>query len=64
MKVSSESGRKALYKGCVYMPTDSTSISVVDSYYERLKDDVLSFTEKENVVLLGDFNARLVDLYK
>ena len=28
--------REALYIGCVYMPTDSTSISVVDSCYERL----------------------------
>ena len=31
MKVLSERGREALYIGCVYMPTDSTSISVVDS---------------------------------
>ena len=41
------------------MPTDSTSISVVDSCYERLKEDVLSFREKGKVVLLGDFNARV-----
>ena len=27
------------------MPTDITSISVVDSCYERLKEDVLSFRE-------------------
>ena len=45
--------------GCVYMPTDSTSISVMDSCYERLKEDVLSFREKGKVVLLGDFNARV-----
>ena len=41
------------------MPTDSASISVVDSCYERLKEDVLSFREKGKVVLLGDFNARV-----
>ena len=29
----------------MYMPTDSTSISVVDSCYERLKEDILSFRE-------------------
>ena len=46
MKVRSERGREALYIGCVYMPIDSTSISVVDSCYERLKEDVLSFREK------------------
>ena len=57
MKVRSERVREALYMGCVYMPTDSTSISLVDSCYERLKEDVLSFREKEKVVLLGDFNA-------
>ena len=41
------------------MPTDSTSISVVASCYERLKEDVLSFREKGKVVLLGDFNAKV-----
>ena len=39
MEVRSERGREALYIGCVYMPTDSASISVVDSCYERLKED-------------------------
>ena len=29
------------------------------SYFERLKEDVLSFREKGKVVLLGDFNARV-----
>ena len=37
MKVRSEKEREALSIGCVYMPTDSTSIYVVDSCYERLK---------------------------
>ena len=41
------------------MPTDSTSVSVMDSCYEKLKEDVLSFREKGKVVLLGDFNARV-----
>ena len=59
MKVHSERGRETLYTGCVYMPTDSTSISVMDNGYERLKEDVLSFKEKGKVVLLGDFNARV-----
>ena len=59
MKVHSERGREALYIGCVYMPTDSTSISIVDSCYERVKEDVFSFREKGRVVLLGDFNARV-----
>ena len=44
---------------CVYMPTDSNSVSVMDSVYEQLKEDVLSFKQKGRVVLLGDFNARV-----
>ena len=59
MKVRGERGRLALYIGCVYMPTDSTSVAVLDTCYERLKEDVLSFREKGKVVLLGDFNARV-----
>ena len=55
MKVRGESGRLALYIGCVYMPTDSMSVAVLDTCYER--EDVLSFREKGKVVLLGDFNA-------
>ena len=57
MKIRSERGRETLYIGCVYMPTDRTSVSVMDSCYQRLKEDVLSFREKGKVVLLGDFNA-------
>ena len=40
------------------MPTDSTSVSVMDSCYEKLKD-VISFREKGKVILLGDFNAKV-----
>ena len=47
-------GREAL---CVYMPTESYSVSVSDSVYEQLKVDVLSFKQKGQVVLLGDINA-------
>ena len=59
MKIRSERGREVLYIGCVYMPTDSTSVSVMDSCYERLKEDVLSFRDNGKVVLLDDFNARV-----
>ena len=59
MKVRGERGRLALYRGCVYMPTDSTSVAVLDTCYERLKEDVPSFREREKVVLLGDFNGRV-----
>ena len=41
------------------MPTDSISVPVIDSSYGKLKEDVLSFKQKERVVLLGDFNARV-----
>ena len=32
-----------LYVGCVYMPTNSTSVAAVDAGYVRLKEDVLTF---------------------
>ena len=35
VKVWGEKGRLALYIGCVYMPTDSTSVAVLDTCYER-----------------------------
>ena len=57
MKVRGVRGRSALYVGCVYMPTDSTSVAAVDAGYVRLKEDALSFRKKGKVVLLGDFNA-------
>ena len=44
---------------CICLRTVATSVSVMDSCYERLKEDVLSFREKGKVVLLGDFNARV-----
>ena len=58
MKVCSERGREALYIGCVYMPIHSTSISVVDSCYERLKEDVLSFREKGKGCFAGEFQCQ------
>ena len=38
-----------LFIGCVYMPTDSTRVTVVDSY-NRLKENVLGFREWGTVV--------------
>ena len=57
MKVRGGRGRSALYVGCVYMPTENTSVAAVDASYVRLKEDVLTFRQKGKVVLLGDFNA-------
>ena len=59
MKVRSGRGMSALCVGCVYMPTDSTSVAAVDAGYVRLKEDVVSFRQKGKVVILGDFNARV-----
>ena len=57
MKVRGKRGRLALYRGCVYMPTDSMSVAVLGNCYERLQEDVLNFREK--IVLFGDFNTRV-----
>ena len=44
---------------CIYMPTDSACASVIDDSYVKSKEDVLGFMQKERVVLLGDFYARV-----
>ena len=41
------------------MHTGSTSLAAVESCCGRLKEDVLSFRETGQVVLLGDFSARV-----
>ena len=63
MRVKGERGRSTLFLGCIYMPTDSVAVSVVDASYDNLKEDVLAFREKGQVVLLGDFNARVGKSY-
>ena len=59
IKVKGERGRKTLFLGCVYMPTDSENVFVIESSYSALKEDVLRMKERGQVVLLGDFNARV-----
>ena len=38
------------------MPTDSSSVSKIEESY---KEDVLGFRQKERIVILEDFNARV-----
>ena len=59
IKVKGERGRTTLFLGCVYMPTDSENVSIIESSYDELKEDVLVMKERGQVVLLGDFNARV-----
>ena len=59
LKIRGGRGREALFVCCVYMPSDSSGASVIDTSYTKLKKDVIYFKEKETVVLLGDFNARV-----
>ena len=41
------------------MPTDSENASVIESSFITLIEDVLHRKERGQVVLLGDFNARV-----
>ena len=59
IKVKGERGRNTLFLGCVYMLTDSENVSIIESSYSALKEDVLPMKERGQVVLLGDFNARV-----
>ena len=50
MKVCGGRGSEALYICCMH--TDSSSVNVIDSVYEQLKEDVHSFKQKGRVMLL------------
>ena len=58
MKIWGERERSALYIGCVYMLLDGTGRATLDDRYNLVKEDVLTFIQKEKVVL-GGFNARV-----
>ena len=59
IKVKGERGRNTLFLGCVYMSTVSENVSVIESSYRKLKEDVLRIKERGQVVLQGDVNARM-----
>ena len=40
VEVKGERGRNTLFWGCVYMPTDSENVSVIESSYSKLKENV------------------------
>ena len=46
IKVLGGRGKESLYTGCVYMPTTTASVSMMDACYENLKEDFLIFKEK------------------
>ena len=46
MKARGGRGREALHIGCVYVPTDTNSVSAIESVYEQLKEDVLDLNRK------------------
>ena len=52
-------GERKVSLVCMLCVIDSSSVAIMDSCYDRLKEDVLGFREKGSVVLLGDFNARV-----
>ena len=55
MKVRGGRGRSASYIGCVYMPT---SVAVVDSCHDRLKEDVLCFKKEGDSCVVRRFQCQ------
>ena len=53
LRIWGQRGREVLFLGCVYMPTESSSVSVLNTCYELLKEDVLNFKEKGGLCLWG-----------
>ncbi|CAL5226766.1 g9620 [Coccomyxa viridis] len=50
-------GERSLYVGCVYMPPMAAAEE--EQHYAALMEDILAFQEKGQVVVPGDFNARV-----
>ena len=44
------------YRLFIPMPTDSENTSVIEISYSKLKEDMLSIKERDQVVMLGDLN--------
>ena len=55
--VAGHRGERSLYVGCVYMPL--VAAAEEEQHYAALMEDILAFREKGQVVVLGDFNARV-----
>jgi endonuclease/exonuclease/phosphatase family metal-dependent hydrolase len=55
--VSLATGETSLYVGCVYMPP--VAVAEEEQHHAALMEDILAFQEKGQVVVLGDFNARV-----
>jgi len=57
LKVCGSRGKEDMYIGCVYMPVEGSNQA--ESAFVRLTEDVQRFQEAGQVILLGDFNARV-----
>ena len=55
--VQGHRGQRDLFLGCVYMPPSAAQVE--EKHYDALLDDVAGFQRKGQVVVLGDFNARI-----
>ena len=55
--VAGHRGERSLYVGCVYMPP--VAVAEEERQWAALMEDILAFQEKGQVVVLGDFNARV-----
>ena len=50
-------GKWSLYVGCVYMPL--VAVAQEEQHWAALTEDILAFQEEVQVVVLGNFNARV-----
>ena len=57
LSVAGHRGERSLYVGCVYMPP--VAAAEEEQHYAALMEDILVNQEKGQVVVLGDFNARV-----
>ena len=59
LKVKGNGRMRALCIGNIYMPTDNSPAAQKREAFEKLKLDMASFRRKGELLLIGDFNARV-----
>ena len=59
ISLAGSSGIKDIYLASVYMPTASTRMDELRAAWSQLEADILKMQAKGEVILLGDFNARV-----
>ena len=59
LSIQLNTGEGIVHLICVYAPTNCSDAEVKDCFYEQLNQTITEIGNKEQIILLGDFNARV-----